>query len=62
MIAGWLHFPFITLVDFKLFAVHFIMDVQLFLPESLKTDDLVTAITNLNPTHISLVSAQLQKV
>ncbi len=53
--------PFYHIGGFQIICRSLYNGCTIVLPESLKTDDLVTAITNLNPTHISLVSAQLQK-
>ena len=53
--------PFYHIGGFQILCRSLYYGCTIVLPESLKTDDLVTAITNLNPTHISLVSAQLQK-
>jgi len=53
--------PFFHIGGFQIICRSLYYGCTIVLPESLKTDDLVTAITNLNPTHISLVSAQLQK-
>ena len=53
--------PFYHIGGFQIICRSLYYGCTIVLPESLKTDDLVTAITNLNPTHISLVSAQLQK-
>jgi o-succinylbenzoate---CoA ligase len=53
--------PFYHIGGFQILCRSLYYGCTIVLPESLKTEDLVTAITNLNPTHISLVSAQLQK-
>jgi O-succinylbenzoic acid--CoA ligase len=53
--------PFYHIGGFQIISRSLYYGCTIVLPESLKTDDLVTAITYLNPTHISLVSAQLQK-
>ena len=53
--------PFYHIGGFQIICRSLFYGCTIVIPESLKTDDLVTAITNLNPTHISLVSAQLQK-
>jgi O-succinylbenzoic acid--CoA ligase len=53
--------PFYHIGGFQILCRSLYYGCTIVLPESLKTDDLVTAITKLNPTHISLVSAQLQK-
>ncbi len=53
--------PFYHIGGFQIICRSLYFGCTIVLPESLKTDDLVTEITRLNPTHISLVSAQLQK-
>lgn len=53
--------PFYHIGGFQILCRSLYYGCTIVLPESLKTDDLITAITKLNPTHISLVSAQLQK-
>ncbi len=53
--------PFYHIGGFQILCRSLYYGCTIVLSESLKTDDLVTAITKLNPTHISLVSAQLQK-
>ncbi len=53
--------PFYHIGGFQILCRSLYYGCTIVLPESLKTDDLVSSITKLNPTHISLVSAQLQK-
>ncbi len=53
--------PFYHIGGFQIICRSLYYGCTIVIPESLKTDDLETTITNLNPTHISLVSAQLQK-
>ncbi|MBK7632804.1 MAG: o-succinylbenzoate--CoA ligase [Ignavibacteriales bacterium] len=53
--------PFYHIGGFQIICRSLFYGCSIAISETLKTYDLVTAITKLNPTHISLVSAQLLK-
>lgn len=54
--------PFYHIGGFSVIARNFIYGSTLIVPSSLKTEDLVSALNNLNPTLTSLVSTQLQRI
>ncbi len=54
--------PFYHIGGFQILCRSLFYGCTIVLPESLKTDELVSAIINLNPTHLSLVSTQLEQL